>query len=235
MMKKARVIQHLAAEPLGLIGDALEARDIAAEYIRVFAGEAVPREMDDASALVVMGGSMGVYEQAEYPFLREEIRLIQSALKAGKPVLGICLGSQLIAAALGADVRRGAKKEIGWFPLTLTEAATSDPLFADVEPSFVAYHWHGDVFDLPNGAVSLASSTLTECQAFSHRDNVYGFLFHLEATIEIAEDMVSGFAGELERENIDGAALLEQTLLHLPRQQRIARSVFENWVDRIEA
>jgi GMP synthase (glutamine-hydrolysing) len=227
-------LQHVAAEPLGIIGDALEAGGIGAEYIRVFAGEPVPGDMTGVAGLVVMGGSMGVYEQAEYPFLSQEIRLIEAALKAEKPVLGVCLGSQLLASALGAEVKKGDHKEIGWFPVALTEAASTDRLFSEVERSFWAYHWHGDMFDLPGGAVSLASSAQTQCQAFVYGVRAYGLLFHLEATQKIVEDMVRGFAGELDEEKIEGAGMIAQTREYLPQLQRIGASVFQRWASLIE-
>ena len=106
-MPKVFALQHLAAEPLGIIGEALEASGIDAAYVRVFDGDPVPGDMNGAAGLVVMGGSMGVYEERKYQFLSREIRLIEAALKAERPVLGICLGSQLLASALGAEVRRG--------------------------------------------------------------------------------------------------------------------------------
>lgn len=233
-MPRIRVLQHVAAEPLGIIGDALQARGVEAEYLRIFEGEPVPEDINGASGLIVMGGPMGVYEQEDYPFLRHEMRLIESALRAEKPVLGICLGSQLLAAALGAEVRKAQRKEIGWLPVSLTEAARDDRLFSDVEGSFMAYHWHGDVFDLPPGATSLASSAQTQCQAFSHGGKAYGFLFHLEATQKIVEDMTRGFAGELDEEKIDAAEILAQTRRHLPDFQRVAASVFQRWASLIE-
>src|SRR5215813_8861115 len=119
-MPRIIAIQHISAEPMGRIGDALIAHGISVDYLRVFAGAAIPKSLGDAAGLVVMGGPMGVYEQNEFPFLRDELRLIESALRDEKPVLGICLGSQLLAAALGAEVRRGGYKEIGWFPVSLT-------------------------------------------------------------------------------------------------------------------
>ncbi|MEK6407481.1 MAG: gamma-glutamyl-gamma-aminobutyrate hydrolase family protein [Acidobacteriota bacterium] len=233
-MAKVWVLQHLAAEPLGTIGDALEVGGIEAEYIRVFAGEPVPNDMNGASGLVVLGGPMAVYEQAEYPFLSREIRLIESALKADKPVLGICLGSQLLASALGAVVRRAESQEIGWFEVTLTEAAKTDRLFSEVARSFRAYHWHGDVFELPGGAAALASSAQTPVQAFAYGKSAYGVLFHLEATRKIVEDMVRGFAGELDEEKIDAAEIIDQTREHLPQLQRIGSSVFQRWASLIE-
>ena len=232
-MTRTLVLQHLATEPPGIIGEALGAR-VDVEYIRVFAGELVPGDMNRVAGLVVLGGSMGVYEQNEYPFLAHEIRLIEAALKAQKPVLGICLGSQLLASALGAEVRKEAHKEIGWFPVTLSEAASADRVFRGVERSFIAYHWHGDVFDLPRGAVSLASSAQTQCQAFAYQERAYGVLFHLEATDKIVDDMVRGFAGELDQQKIKGAEILAQAREHLPQSQRIGSAVFQNWASLIE-
>ena len=201
----------------------------------MFAGDPVPRGMTGAAGLVVMGGSMGVYEQREYPFLSDEIRLIETALGSEKPVLGICLGSELLASALGAEVRRSGSKEIGWFPVTLGGAAETDPLFCEVERDFIGYHWHGDVFNLPSGAVSLASSARTPCQAFAYGKSAYGVLFHLEATQEIVADMVRGFADELDEERIDGAQIIAQTREHLPELQRIGASVFQAWSRLVEA
>lgn len=232
-MPRIYAIQQLATEPLGIIGEALEAGGIEADYIRVFEGEPVPNDMNGASGLLVMGGPMGVYEQNEYPFLSDEIRLIERALRAEKPVLGICLGSQLLATALGAEVRKADRKEIGWFPVSLTEAAGSDRLFSEIEDSFMSYHWHGDVFDLPGGALSLASSARTKCQAFAYGNGAYGFLFHLEATKKIVEDMTRGFAGELDEEKIDAAEILDQTRAHLPGFQRIGALVFQRWASLI--
>jgi GMP synthase (glutamine-hydrolysing) len=233
-MPKLWVLQHLAAEPLGIIDEALEAGSIDAKYVRLFEGEPVPGDMSDAAGLVVMGGSMGVYEQDQHPFLSHEIRLIEAALKAEKPVLGICLGSQLLASALGAEVRKGDRKEIGWFPVTLTDAATADRLFRGVERSFTAYHWHGDVFDLPAGAAALASSAQTQCQAFAYEERAYGLLFHLEATQKIVEDMVRGFKGELDEEQIEGAEIVAQTREHLAQHERIGALVFQRWTSLIE-
>jgi GMP synthase (glutamine-hydrolysing) len=232
-MSKVYALQHLAAEPLGIIGEALEARGISAEYVRLFDGEPVPDDMRDAAGLIVMGGSMGAYEQDKYPFLSREIRLIETALKAEKPVLGICLGSQLLATALGAEVRKGDRKEIGWFPVSVTEGAIADRVFGGVEKCFTAYHWHGDVFDVPRGAVTLATSAQTPCQAFGYEERAYGLLFHLEATQEIVEDMVRGFSGELGEEGIEGAEIIAQSREHLPRHQRIGQSVFQRWASLV--
>jgi GMP synthase (glutamine-hydrolysing) len=234
-MKTVYAIQHIHCETPGLIADALAAHDVALAHVRPFAGDAIPPTMGHAAGLVVMGGPMGVYERDRHPFLGDEIELIQRALRDGKPVLGICLGSQLLAAALGGKVTKGGQKEIGWFPVTLTRDGAEDPLLAGAPSSFTALHWHGDVFELPRGAVSLASSALTAHQAFRHGANAYGFLFHMETTAPLIEGMVKNFDGELRDAGVQGDGILSQTGAHLPALQRIGRTVFARWAALLKA
>jgi len=177
---------------------------------------------------------MGVYEQARYPFLRDEIHLINDALRAEKPVLGVCLGSQLLAAALGAAVRKGPQKEIGWYPIRLTAPAQRDALWKGERPSFTALHWHGDVFDLPGGALSLASSDLTPVQAFRYGRNAYGFLFHLEMSRTMIDQMVEGFSDELREAGVEGSKILLGAGDHLGLLQSIGKTVFQRWCEFIQ-
>jgi GMP synthase (glutamine-hydrolysing) len=228
------VLQNVACETLGTIADALAERDVEARYVRTFAGEGVPRSMDAAAGLVVMGGPMGVYEADQFPFLRDAMRLIDAAVSARKPVLGVCLGSQLIAAALGAKVYPGRRKEIGWYDITLSDAGVNDPLWADVPRRFVGYVWHGDVFDLPSGATSLASTELTACHAFRYATNVYGILFHMEVTKTIINGMLATFTDELRHARVDGDAIRRDVATYLPPLQEIGTSVFTRWADLIE-
>ncbi len=228
-MAKIWVLQHVHCENLGIIAQVLQGCGFEPHYVQTFAGEPVPEEMKDATGLIVMGGPMGVYDQDRYPFLKDEMRLIDQALKAEKPVLGVCLGSQLLAAVLGAEVKKGNAKEIGWHGVELSEEGRGDWLWSGVESSFMAYQWHGDVFDLPAGATSLAFSQLTSCQAFSYGRNAYGLLFHMEVTEKIIQDMVDTFAEELQEENLDGQEILAQAGQHLPALQRRGRAFFQAW------
>jgi len=223
------VIQHVPCETPGTIAHALQSTGTVARYIRTFQGDPVPPTMGDAAGLVVMGGPMGVYEQELYPFLRDEMRLMEDALHREKPILGVCLGSQLLAVTLGASVTRGRQKEIGWHPIRLTPAAARDPLWKGCPSSFMAYHWHGDVFPLPRGAVALASSPLTVYQAFRYGPNAYGFLFHMEVTRQIIEEMVGTFSDELQEEGLDGQQLLAASDRLLPSLERIGSTVFRRW------
>ncbi len=233
-MAKIWVLQHHPAENLGLIAEALESAALAWQYVRVFDGQAPPADMKGAGGLVVMGGAEAVYQLDRYPYLRAEMALIENALKAGKPVLGVCLGSQLLAAVLGAEVRRGAQKEIGWYPVRLRPQAADDRLFAGLPSEFMACHWHGDVFDLPAGAVPLASSELTELQAFRYGDKAWGLLFHAEMTEQIVAALVRENAEGLKRVGIDGAAILAGAPEHLPRLGEIAETLFGRWAAPIQ-
>ena len=232
-MRSVWVLQHTPSETLGTIEDALRGQRIGAEYIETHAGKPVPGGMADKAGLIVMGGPMGVYEQAKYPFLRNEMRLIESALTMGRPVLGICLGSQLLAAVLGAEVKKGKSKELGWHAVTLTEFAAQDPLFAGVRPEFWPFHWHGDVFSLPKQAVGLAWSQRTPCQAFRYGKNAYGILFHLEVTAEQISQMLSAFAEELREAGGEAGEITAQIPRHLPVLTEIGGEVFGRWASAL--
>jgi GMP synthase (glutamine-hydrolysing) len=228
-MSKIWVLQHTACETLGTIADALQGEALAWQYVRIFEGKPVPRELGDAGGLIVMGGPMGVYEQERYPHLREEMRLIEAALKAGIPLLGICLGSPLLVAALGARVTKGARKEIGWYPVRLSEAASQDRLWNGAPPEFMAMHWHGDVFDLPRDSVNLARSELTAHQAFRYGESAYGLLFHLELTKEMIASMAADFADELREAGGDAARMAAQSAGYSEELQSIGETVFSRW------
>jgi GMP synthase (glutamine-hydrolysing) len=227
--KVVSIIQHAACEPPGLIADVLEARDIGVRIVRPFEGEPVPRCVDRYDGFVLMGGPMGVGDQDRYSFLKDELALLRDAVLAEKPVLGVCLGSQLLAAALGARVARGPRKEIGWFPVTLTPAAAQSDSWRSVPPRFTALHWHGDSFALPDGCVPLASSELTPHQAFAYGPAVLGVLFHLETTWTLVAGMVANFTDELRDAEVDGRQILAQASRFLPELDTIGRTVFGGW------
>jgi GMP synthase (glutamine-hydrolysing) len=218
---------------LGTLEAVLQNHKIGFNYIETHNSHPIPTEIGDASGLIVMGGPMGVYEHTEYPFLRDEMRLIESALKAGVPVLGVCLGSQLLAAVLGADVTKGKRKELGWYEISLSEDASKDTLFAGVTSNFSPFHWHGDVFSLPARAVRLASSQQTFNQAFRYGRNAYGILFHLEVTAAQIGQMLVDFADELQQAGVDPREIERQTSAHLPRLQSIASGVFGRWASMV--
>ncbi len=234
-MARVLIVQHIPCETPGILWEVFKRKGLSAECLQTFKSQGVPEDGGGARGLVLMGGPMGVYEQERYPFLRQEARLIEKALKEQRPILGICLGSQLLAAVLGAKVTKGKGKEIGWHTVRLTEAARTDRLWKGVESPFVAYHWHGDVFELPSGAVGLASSDRTECQAFCYGPSAYGFLFHMEVTKEVIGAMVRAFAGELREEGISGQEIMEKAKDHLAPLQEVGRKVFQRWAELVAA
>jgi GMP synthase (glutamine-hydrolysing) len=188
------VFQHDPFDGPGYLGEALLRRGASLAIIRLDDGEAVP----DASAydmLLVMGGIMNVYQEDEYPWLAEETQAIRRAVEAGKAVLGVCLGGQLLAKALGARVRLGAATEIGLTPIMLTEAGEADPLFEGL-PQVEAVEWHDDTFDIPSGAVALARSEGCDHQAFRFGERAYGLQFHPEVSPVMLEEWINA-AGNL--------------------------------------
>jgi GMP synthase (glutamine-hydrolysing) len=234
-MAKIVVLQHHPAETLGNIAGALEGCALAWQYVRIFDGHPVPHDMKGAGGLIVMGGPMGVYQQERYPFIRDELRLIENAINAKLPVLGVCLGAQIVAAALGAKVEKNpAGKEIGWYPVGMSAAARDDGLFGGAAETITPFHWHGDVFDLPRDAVALASSDRTLCQAFRYGGNVYALQFHIEVTRDGVAAMADAFARELEREKIDAAAMVTQWNKYGAALERLADTAFTRWAAPIE-
>jgi GMP synthase (glutamine-hydrolysing) len=234
-MAKIYVLQHHPVETLGAIADALEGAALAWQYVRVADGQPVPADMKGAGGLIVMGGPMAVYQTERYPWLRDEMRLIEDAIKSNLPVLGVCLGAQIVAAALGAKVERNPKgKEIGWHSVRLSDWAKDDRLMRGLPATFMPFHWHGDVFELPRGAVSLASSDKTPCQAFRYGDKAYAFQFHFEVAAEGVAAMAAAFAKELVRENISSERMIAQAGDFIPALQKISDTVFSRWASPIQ-
>ncbi|MGC8553187.1 MAG: type 1 glutamine amidotransferase [Phycisphaerae bacterium] len=229
-MRHVIVVQHVPPEGIGSIAHSLKAADIKAQTCEIFAGHAVPQAINGAAGVIIMGGPMGVYEQDRHPFLTHELNLLRSALDANKPILGICLGSQLLAAALGSRVYPGRQKEIGWHEVKRSDAAKADKLFSDAPDAFQAFHWHGDVFDVPQGAVPLLSSELTPCQAFRFGAAAYGLLCHLEVTQTTVAAMAETFGDELISVGGNGRTIIKKTARNLPSLQTISRRVFDQWV-----
>lgn len=196
--RRVLVVQQVANEPPGTLTAALAAAGTVTRVLHPYAGERVPRRADALAGLVLLGGPMAVYAQAAHPFLTDELRLVDAALARGVPVLGVCLGSQLLAHALGAVVRPGGTDETGWLPVTFTPAAHADPVagpLARAPGPFVPFHQHGDVFDLPAGATALARSAATAHQAYvatgAGGAPAYGLLFHAEVDAALVATLLA--------------------------------------------
>lgn len=192
-------LQHVPFEDIGSMTDDFRTRNFPVTTTHWYRGDGAP-DLGSFDALIVMGGPMGIYDEAIHPWLAEEKILIKEAIAAGKIVLGICLGAQLIADVLGGKVTRNAHKEIGWLPIAINADAATHPIAQVFARNPNVFHWHGDTFALPPGAVHLASSEGCANQAYAYRDQVFGFQFHLETTPASARALIEHCA-----EDIDGS------------------------------
>jgi GMP synthase-like glutamine amidotransferase len=234
-MKPVLVFQHIWCETPGIFLDLLREQSLPVETVKLFEGDRPPDDLSSFSGLLVMGGPMSVNDEADYPWLKAEDRILKEALALDVPTLGICLGSQLIAKAAGGAVRRGRLKEIGWYPVRLTAAARRDRLFRESPETIEVFQWHGEYFDTPSGAVNLASSDLYQCQAFSIGQNVYGLLFHLEVTGAMVNEWVGTFKEELDgvKAYIRPEEILERLPQRIDSLNRTARTVFGRFCESL--
>ncbi len=234
-MRPVLLLQHIACETPGIFLEELKELKRPIETVKLYERDWVPEDLSRFAGLLVMGGPMSVNDEADYPWLKAEDRLLKQALADDFPTLGICLGSQLIAKAAGATVRRGPRKEIGWYPARLTAAARHDRLFRELPEAVEVFQWHGEYFDTPPGAVNLASSELYQCQAFSIGRNVYGLLFHLEVTGPMVSEWVATFKEELDgvKEYIRPEAILEELPRRTDALNRRARTLFERFCENL--
>jgi len=229
------VLQHISCEPPAAFEDELRARGLDVTRVELDEGERLP-DWREFPAIVVMGGPMGAYDETDHPWLVEEKRLLREAVEADVPVWGVCLGAQLLASALGARVYRGDEPEVGVLPVELTSAAADDPVFRDVPNSFPTLQWHGDSFDLPDGATLLASSPAYPHQAF-RVGRSYGLQFHLEVALELATEWgeVPAYAQSLESTLGPGALerLLAEVAEHVDETVPLARGIFGRWLEHV--
>ncbi|MFA6564437.1 MAG: type 1 glutamine amidotransferase [Verrucomicrobiia bacterium] len=189
-------LQHVPFEGLASIETWAAARGHQVAVTRLYAGDPLPR-LDQFDWLVVMGGPMNIYEEDKFPWLVAEKRFIKTAIEGGKVTLGVCLGAQLIADVLGGPVHKNAHKEIGWFPVRKTKTAARSRVFEALPAELEVFHWHGDTFVLPSGAIHVARSAACENQAFIFDERVVGLQFHLETTPDSARLLAQHCADEL--------------------------------------
>jgi len=197
ILMRIHCLQHAPFEGPARIGDWAQRRGHSLRVSHLYAGDPLP-DLDGFDRLVVMGGSMGVADEAEHSWLAHEKARIDEAISTGKSVVGICLGAQLIAEVLGASVYQNPVKEIGWFPIELTEAGRGDPICAGLTTQAEVFHWHGDTFTLPCGAVHLARSAHCEQQGFLFDGRVLALQFHLESTPESVAAICTHCADEIQ-------------------------------------
>ena len=227
------VLQHIACEPPGVYEDVLNERGAAIQRVELDEGEPLPdwRAFD---AIIAMGGPMGALDDDEHPWLTDEKRLIADAVSSGLPFWGVCLGVQLLAASLGARVYPGSAPEVGVLPVLLTDEALADPVFAGTPRELLSLQWHGDTFDLPDGATRLAGSPAYPNQAFRVGADAYGVQFHLEVSPALAREWahVPAYAESLER--VLGEGALDRLIAELEARAdgllSHGRRLFERWL-----
>ncbi|WAH58285.1 glutamine amidotransferase [Pseudomonas silvicola] len=229
-MKSAWVVRHVAFEGLGIFAEVLAQRGYSVRML-----EAPVADLDDLDAgepdlLVVLGGPIGAFDEAAYPYLGEVLRLVEQRLASGGKLLGVCLGAQLIARAMGAQVKPMGVKEIGYWPLTLTAEGRASVL-APLHASIPVLHWHGDQFEIPPGATHLAASAICPHQAFAVGDAVLALQFHLEADPRQIEAWLVGHAAELHGAGIDPRALRRQAAELRAGEVLLCQQLFADWLD----
>lgn len=236
-MPKLLVFQHVAREINGTLDPLLRDEGFRIRYVNFARHPDARPEIDGYDALVVLGGPMNVDEDHLHPHLKHEVGVIREALDRERPILGICLGAQLLAHALGAHVGRASRAEIGWHDVALEPAAGDDALlghFASVERLF---HWHGDAFELPAGGVRLASSEACPNQAFRVGEASWGFQFHLEADEPMIERWLATPVlprQASDRPGIDADVIRSETALRVRRQRELAARTFAGFARRVK-
>jgi GMP synthase (glutamine-hydrolysing) len=236
-MSRILVFQHVAAEPLGTLDPLIRRRGHRVKFVNFERQpDAVP-SMDRYRGLVVLGGPMNVEEQAQRPHLRTELGVIEQALAQGKPVLGICLGAQLLAHALGAPVRRHGRPEIGWYDLDTTEHGRADSVLSGLGERAPVFQWHSCTFGIPHGAQHLARTRTCENQAFRYGANAYGFQFHLEVNQALIERWLAlpSYRDELIEAQLGHGAddIRAGTPASMSSMQDNAHAVFNNFLDLV--
>ncbi len=197
--KPVLIIKHIDIEGPGTLGEFIEENGIPYQVINAYLEDSYIEEPGDYSAVITLGGPMGVYDDSEvYPFLGWEDAFLKRTIREDVPALGICLGAQLLARAAGARITKAPSKEIGWSSVSLTEDGRADPLFRELPPEITVFQWHGDTFEIPEGGKRLAASGVCPNQAFRVGSRAYGLQFHLEVTAPMVNQWIDSYKEELD-------------------------------------
>jgi len=235
---KVLVFQHVPFEPLGTLDPLLKESGFRIRYVNFGRQPDSRPSLEGYEALIVLGGPMNSDQIDSYPNLITEVDVIREAVERGMSVLGICLGAQLLAKALGGSVARNQVREIGWYDVEMTEAGLQDSVLAEFAPSQEVFQWHEDGITLPPGADLLAGSPASPVQAFRYGEHVYGFQFHLEANRPLIERWLTVPAHEAtlqeEKGHIDPVAIREQITTSIGPLEKLSRETFSRWIDRFE-
>jgi GMP synthase (glutamine-hydrolysing) len=234
-MRKVLVFQHVANKILGTLNPTLRSRGLKIRYVNFDRTPDASPSIEKYNGLVVLGGQMGVYEADRYRHIPVEMKLIEDALKRDIPILGICLGAQMLAQVLGSEVRKSTDKEIGWYDINLTEDGKTDPLLSHFKNTEKLFQLHGDTFDIPKCATHLATSQLLPAQAYRFGTKVYGLQFHLEVDQAMIHRWLDNKNNQEEIKNSNDKFSINQiqneTNLHISRSIELSQKTFSNFID----
>ena len=235
---KILVFQHVPYEPLGTLDPLLKAAGFRIRYVNFGRDPEQRPSLDKYAALIVLGGPMNADQVDGYPNLATEIQLLREALDRNMSVLGICLGAQLLAKAIGGSVARNDEREIGWYDVKLTTAGAEDPVLSTFDRQQRVFQWHEDGIALPDAAVHLASSPASEVQAFRYGEHAYGFQFHLEVNESLIERWLTIPVNQPtlaeEQGHIDPAMIRQQTANAIAALEAQSHRTFSRWIERFE-
>jgi GMP synthase (glutamine-hydrolysing) len=233
-MRKVLVFQHVAHKILGTLNPTLKEHGLNMRYVNFEREPNAQPSVEKYNGLIILGGHMGVYEADKYKHIKVEAKLIEDALKKEIPVLGICLGSQILAHVLGSPVRKHEEKEIGWHDVYLTKNGLTDPLFKEFKQREKVFQLHGDTFDIPSSCVHLAESSVCSAQAFRYGDKVYGLQFHLEVDGPMILRWLDHPANKKDIEESGKyslEAIREETKEHLERSMELSKETFSTFIE----
>ncbi|TNF37114.1 MAG: glutamine amidotransferase [Gammaproteobacteria bacterium] len=234
-MKTALVIRHVAFEDLGLFERSIEAAGYQIRYLEAGMDELAWIEPLDPDLFIVLGGPIGANDEQDYPFIHDELNILETRLNCDAPTLGICLGAQLMARALGARVYPGLQKEVGWKPLMLTDVGKDSPLKHLSPEHTPVLHWHGDTFDLPEGATLLASTDVVRHQAFRWKKRGLALQFHPEVTVHGMERWYIGHSCEIQHSDIISIhQLREDTQKYGYAMEMYGNAFMDAWLESIK-
>lgn len=237
-MRKVLVFQHVANEILGTLNPALKQQGLRIRYVNFERDPNATPSIDKYNGLIVLGGYMGVYEADQYTHIKTEMKLIEEALKKDVPILGICLGAQILAHVLGSEVRKAPEKEMGWYDIELTTAGENAQLLSHFNKTEKIFQMHGDTFDIPKSCEHLAQSKICPAQAFSYGRKVYGLQFHLEVDEAMILRWLNNPRNQQDIESSGGKVSAEQmkadTAKYLQNSLNLSQQTFQKFIDIFE-
>jgi len=230
------IAQHAKEEPAGTLGQFLEQSKREVKIINLYKKDRFPDGLSDVEAVIAMGGPMNVYEEDRFPFLKAEDSFLKKVMNENIPILGICLGAQLLAKAAGAKVKRAPRAEMGWARVRLTKEGEKDQLCQGLDETLEVFQWHEDSFEIPKGAVRLAENDLCPNQAFRYRNNCYGLQFHVEIDAVLITEWTKSYCQDSDsRLRVKARDMLLDYYIHREKFNRQARRIYFNFSKLIGA